>query len=159
MNKKIINFLDNREFADNLANLNCKKDIKELFKEYGVDISDEELSSVLKFKKEIEKDLSALDDRELEKIGSGGAVTLALEILGAAMQLSETISKGFQNFANYKLSDTQAHCNKHIEVTRIKNNSEILRAKISATDHIIGYALIAAIAVVFMQKRKREIET
>lgn len=158
MNREIINLLDSREFADKMIKLNCQKDVKKLFKEYGVDISDEELSSVLRFKKEIEKDLSALDDHELEEIGSGGAITLTVEVLGAAAQLSKIISDGFQRIADFRLADTRVRCDTNIELARMKNNSKLLRAKMSATDHIIGYALIAAIAVAFMRKRKREVE-
>lgn len=159
MNQKIINLLNNREFADKMVNLNCSKDIKKLFKEYGVDISDEELSGVFKFKKEIEKDLSALDDRELEEIEAGVEFAVTAKVLGAAYELCKTISDGFENYANFKLADTQLRCDTNVKVTTIENNGKLLRAKMSAANHIIGYALITAIAVAFIRKRKRAIKT
>lgn len=159
MNQEIISLLDNREFANKMAKLNYRKDIKKLFNEYGVDINDEELSSVIKFKKEIEKDLSTLDDDELEKIEAGTGFLAATKILGAVTQLCNVISNGVQSWANFKLEDTRVRCETDVKLAEIKNNSKILRTKISATDHIVGYALIAAIAVAFIRKRKRKIET
>lgn len=159
MNQEIISLLDNREFANKMAKLNYRKDIKKLFNEYGVDINDEELSSVLKFKKEIEKDLSTLDDGELEEIGSGFEPLTAIKFFDSLAGICTTISGIVQGYANFKLSDTKMKCDNKVELAKIKNDGKLLRAKISATDHIVGYALIAAIAVAFIRKRKRKIET
>ncbi len=156
MDKEIISLLDNRDFSDELVKLNNKNDIKKLFMKYGINISDQDLDSVVNFRKAIEKELSKLDDSQLEELGVSGGGFDPLTLVGSLSSIFKVVSECVHDCNNTRLENTRMICNSKNQIAKMKNDGALSRSKWAAADHMVGYTLVAAIAAAYFWQKKNK---
>ncbi len=80
MNEKIKELLVNEAFAAELEKVETVEEIKALFAAHGVQVTDEELTELIK--QPAMADADELSEEDMEMVSGGSAVTLALKALG-----------------------------------------------------------------------------
>lgn len=72
MNSEIIKLMEDREFCEKLIKAESEAEVKELFKQYGIDITSEDFDSLRQLMLSLESELKKLSTEQLQAI-SGGA--------------------------------------------------------------------------------------
>ena len=159
MNKKITELMGNYEFCEKLTKAESKDEVKELFKQHGVDISSEEIDSLETFMSSLESELEKLDIEQLKAISGGKKQgptgkkdnnknenteqsIWTLDNFGKVLDLLKAPASGL---LNYFSEQNQAKLDAKITETQIKEEAETKRNdKIMTT--LAGAAVVAAIA-------------
>ncbi len=160
MNSKITELMENYEFCEKLTKAESKDEVKELFKQHGVDISSEEIDSLETFMSSLESELEKLDIEQLKAISGGskpapnptdntdkkddnaGQSIWTIENFGKIVDILKAPASGFLNFWSKK---QQAEHETDIKKFRIKEEGATKRYD-KTINTLAGTAVVAAVA-------------
>lgn len=71
--QKISKLLENKDFYEKICKLNVAEDIQKLFKEYGLELSIEDIKELERMTKEAQRKAIEMEETELENVSGGGA--------------------------------------------------------------------------------------
>lgn len=157
MNSKITELMENYEFCEKLTKAESKDEVKELFKQHGVDISSEEIDSLETFMSSLESELEKLDIEQLKAISGGvrkkttnkkddneGQSIWTLDNFGKIVDILKTPASGFLNWWS---KENKAKLDADIIKTQIKEEAAIKRNdKTTINNMLAGTAVVAAVA-------------
>ncbi len=149
LNSKITKLLDNVEFDKKLVFLETKPQIKEHFKDYDVEITDEELNKVFNLMENLRFKFEKLSDDQLKDIGGGGFEAVAA-VLSSVTSCITGVSKDIKETT---LTSTKMKCESNEKIAKIEADSKLNKAKYLAADHVVGYVLASALALYYIKKR------
>lgn len=149
-NSEITHLLDNVEFDKKLISLDSESQIKKHFENYNITLNDKESSEIYNLINKLKLEFEKLPDDQLKNI-SGGVeddtlLKMCTGITSCISGISDSISKCL-------LRSTKAKCKSNEKVAQIKADSKVSTAKYMAADHVVGYALVTALALYYIKKR------
>lgn len=151
-NSDITRLINNVEFDKKLISLDSESQVKQHFEDYNVHLSDEESNEIFNLINKLKSEMEKLPDDKLENIGGGGGADSEF-ILGMCTSITSCLSSIVDSVSNCVVDSTKAKCDSSEKVAKIKADSKVTTAKYMAADHVVGYALVTALAVYYIKKR------
>ncbi len=149
-NSDITQLINDVEFDNKLISLDSESQVKKHFEDYNVHLSDEESNEIFNLINKLKSKTEKLSNNQLKDI-SGGVSSKAL--LGMCSDITSCFSSIATSVSNCIVGSTKAKCDSNERVAKIKAESKVNAAKYMAADHIVGYALVTALAVYYIKKR------
>lgn len=149
-NSDITQLINDVEFDNKLISLDSESQVKKHFEDYNVQLSDEESNEIFNLINKLKSKIEELPNNQLKDI-SGGVSSRAL--LGMCSDITSCLSGIATSVSNCIVGSTKAKCESNERVAKIKAESKVNAAKYMAADHIVGYALVTALAVYYIKKR------
>lgn len=153
MNEKILKLLEDRKFCEDLVNFENEIQVKEYFKDHGVEISDEDLKCVGDLLNELEDKIKDLSPEQLEIISGGGPKEEAAEKAAERAHTIALVDRGVSFFKDGMTTVLNFLSGRHAQdsnaqVETIKTQEEnITKREAQKFNFMAGAAAVSTIAL------------